>query len=45
MYSAGIEWRSRARLAGVISSRTVAISSSTVSGVNEASPSFGQTQA
>jgi hypothetical protein len=45
IYSVGIDRRSRVLLADVISSRTVAISSSTVSGVNEDSPSFGHTQA
>src|SRR5581483_2364155 len=45
MYSVGIDRRSLARLAGSINSRTVAINSSVVSGVNEASPSSGQTQA
>jgi hypothetical protein len=45
MYSVGMDRRSRARLAGSNNSRTVSINSSTVSGVKDASPSSGQTQA
>lgn len=45
IYSVGMERRPRACLAGSINSRMVSISSSTVSGVNEASPSSGQTHA
>src|SRR5262245_31275511 len=44
-YSVSADLRARARLADSSKSFTVAISSSNVSGVKEASPSTGQTQA